>query len=81
MLSGGSGKVTLGVNMFNFKIGAKLGNSFYFRPEIGYALASVADNLSVRIEFPDGSVEVQDQAVPGLVGGGIVFNLGFGVAF
>ena len=81
LLSGGSGEVTLGVNLFNFKIGAKLGNSFYFRPEIGYALASVADNLSVSVTFPDGSTETQDQAVPGLIGGGVVFNLGFGVAF
>jgi len=81
MLSGGSGEVTVGVNFFNFKIGAKLGKRVYFRPEIGYALASVADNLSVSITFPDGSTETQSQTVPGVVGGGMVFNLGFGVAF
>ncbi len=81
MLSGGSAKANIGVNMFNIKLGAKLGGGFYFRPEIGYALASVANNINVSVEFPDGTKESQSVDVPGLVGGGFVFNLGFGVAF
>ena len=78
---GGSASASLGINLFNLKLGGKFGNTFYFRPEVGYALASVADTIDVTVTFPDGTTENQSQSVPGIVGGGLVLNLGFGFAF
>lgn len=81
-LGGGSAKASIGVSRFNIKIGAKWGNTFYFRPEIGYAIASATSNVNVEVEFPDGTKESQSQEVPGFVGtSGILFNVGFGFAF
>lgn len=77
----GSASASLGVNLFNLKLGAKLGNTFYFRPEIGYAIASVADTIDVNVTYPDGTTETQSEEVPGIVGGGLVVNIGIGFAF
>ncbi|MDA0194567.1 MAG: hypothetical protein O2951_05885 [Bacteroidetes bacterium] len=33
----GEGTAKVGFSLLNFKLGAKFGNGFYFRPEIGYA--------------------------------------------
>jgi hypothetical protein len=72
LLGKGEGKV--GLNLVNVKIGAKLGNGFYFRPEIGFAAGGGG---TMEIEY-NGTTEQED--VPALFGG-VVFNLGFGVAF
>ena len=78
----GSGKGSLGINLLNIKLGAKWGNGFYFRPELGYAL--LLGNNKVKVKYDDpttGQTVTQEKSVPGFLGGGVVFNLGFGVAF
>lgn len=74
----GDGEGKIGINLVNLKLGAKLGNSFYFRPELGYAIG-VGGTSKVKVEYADGTTQEED--VPGLVGGGFVINLGFGFAF
>ncbi len=69
----GEGKAT--VSLVNLKLGAKLGNTVYFRPELGYAVGSGG---KVRVEY-DGYSEEED--IPGFLSGGLVVNLGFGFAF
>lgn len=80
---GGVGKLDIGLNLLNLKIGARLGKSFYFRPEIGFALIGARDeNISYTITYPDGTTETESEELPGiLLGGSPVINLGFGVAF
>ncbi len=70
----GTGKV--GLNMINIKIGAKWGNGFYFRPEIGYSL--LMGGSKVKVDYPG---ITQEETVPSILSGGFVFNLGFGIAF
>jgi hypothetical protein len=80
LLGNGEGKI--GVNLLNFKIGAKWGNSFYFRPEIGYGI--LAGGAKVTVEYTDALTNIttqEEEELPGYLGGGVVFNLGFGVAF
>ena len=71
----GTGKV--GINLINIKVGAKWGNGFYFRPEIGYAL--LMGGSKVKVDYAGG--QTQEETVPSILAGGFVFNLGFGIAF
>ncbi len=80
-LSNGSGEANVGINLVNLKLGAKLGGLFYFRPELGYAVATGDSNYSVRITYPDGTTESVSEELPGALAGGFVVNLGFGFAF
>lgn len=82
-LAGGVGKLDVGFNLLNLKIGAKLGRSFYFRPELGFALVGAsADNIAYTVRYPDGTTETASEDLPNvLVGGSPVFNLGFGMSF
>ncbi len=78
----GEGEGKLGINTLNFKIGAKWGGLFYFRPEIGYA-ALIGDQI-VKVEYFDPinqTTVTEEEDVPGFLGGGIVFNIGFGFSF
>lgn len=78
----GTAFVNLSNNSFNIKLGAKLGGTFYFRPEIGYSFSSIDDMVDVRVEFPDGSSENQERIeIPSELTQGLLFNIGFGVAF
>jgi len=78
----GTAFVNLSNNSFNIKLGAKLGSGFYFRPEIGYSFTSIDDMIDVRVEFPDGSSENQEGIdIPSQLTQGLLFNIGFGVAF
>ncbi|HEY9221725.1 MAG TPA: hypothetical protein VIO43_09150 [Lutibacter sp.] len=78
----GTAFVNLSNNSFNIKLGAKLGGTFYFRPEIGYSFSSIDDMVDVRVEFPDGSSENQEGIeIPSELTRGLLFNIGFGVAF
>jgi hypothetical protein len=65
----------------NVKIGAKLGGGFYFRPEIGYALTPGKSSFDIVATFPDGSTESQSEEIPAFISGGLIFNIGIGVAF
>lgn len=77
----GEGSASLGVDLINLKIGAKLGRKVYFRPEIGFAFASVGDTLNVQIRYPNGTTEDRSRNIPGYAGGGPLINLGFGFSF
>ncbi|MBN1251303.1 MAG: hypothetical protein JXR51_08005 [Bacteroidales bacterium] len=78
----GEGQGQASFNLANFKIGAKLGNSFYFRTEIGYGLIFGDTSVDVEYKEPNSSViTVEAQEIPGIISGGFVVNLGFGVAF
>lgn len=73
----GSGKGTIGINLLNIKVGAKLGKSFYFRPEIGWAVLLGGDTFKVTYNNAN---YVEQKTAPGLLAG-FTLNLGFGVAF
>lgn len=78
----GEGEGTLGINLLNLKLGAKLGNLFYFRPEIGYA--SLIGGNTVEVSYTDPVTNEQfteKETVPGVLSGGVLFNIGFGFAF
>lgn len=77
----GSASADVGVSLYNLKVGAKLGYSIYFRAELGFAFASVDKTVDVVVTYPDGTTEDHSQNVPGLIGGGPLINLGFGIAF
>lgn len=78
----GTGDGTLNIGLLNLKIGAKWGGTFYFRPEIGYAIL-VGDN-EIDITYTDPFTNQQTQQtedVPGVLAGGFVANIGIGLAF
>ncbi|MCK4663174.1 MAG: hypothetical protein KAT68_09935 [Bacteroidales bacterium] len=78
----GDGEGKLGINLLNVKIGIKVGNAFYFRPEIGYS--SLVGSSTIKVEYTDPvtkKIITEEEKVPGVLDGGVVFNLGFGVAF
>lgn len=71
----------INANLVNLKIGAKLGNGFYFRPEIGIAAIGLPKNLSYTVVYPDGTTERETEDLSDIIGGTLVVNIGFGVAF
>lgn len=81
----GTSKVNLSYKSVNIMIGAKLGGLFYFRPEIGFAIPGLPDNIVENVTFPDGSTEIQsyaiDEDLPSIISSGFIFNIGFGFAF
>lgn len=79
--TGGTAKASVTMNRFNIKLGGKLGNGFYFRPEIGYGITSIPDDVTITASFPDGSTETQIEEIPNAVALGLSFTLGFGIAF
>jgi hypothetical protein len=80
--SGGtaSAKGTLGLNTLNLKIGGKHGGLFYFRWELGYRVALNSATLVETATYPDGTPYRNEISLP-VSGGGILFDLGFGLAF
>lgn len=79
--SDGIGTLSYSYSSVNIKLGAKFGGGFYFRPEIGYALTPGKSELDIEVRFPDGTTERQTEEVPSFISGGLIFNLGIGVAF
>ena len=78
----GSGEGKLGLNLFNIKVGAKLGNRLYLRPEIGFA--SFFGDATVSVEYNDPTSNLSiivAEEVPSFLSGGLVYNLGIGLAF
>lgn len=74
----------LDVDTFNVKLGAKLGNKFYFRTELGYGFGSIPEEIlitgTVNGITETGVEEIPD--VPGISENGYpLFNIGFGFAF
>ena len=85
-LTNGTAKANFSAVLLNFKLGAKLGNTFYFRPEIGYGIVGrMPASAAVTVTFPDGTTESASESdyveAPGFLGGSVIFNLGFGFAF
>ncbi len=77
----GNAEVELNLSRINLKLGAKLGKGFYFRPEVGFAIGFGSDELEVEYTDSDGNRTTTTEDVPGILNGGFVLNLGFGVAF
>lgn len=80
----GKAKASVSVTMMNLKIGAKLGKTFYFRPEIGYGISSgLPQTIRADVRYPDGTTETETTDLPGsgLFNGSVIFNIGFGFAF
>lgn len=80
-VDGSTGEGSANLNAINFKLGAKWGRGFYFRPELGYALLTGNSNFDVTYVDSDGDVTVENAEASGILTGGFIFNLGFGVAF
>ncbi len=78
----GSGEGNININLINLKLGAKFGNGFYFRPEIGYGVNAGNSELEVKYTDPSTNTTVTEkEEIPGFLSGGAVFNVGFGLSF
>ncbi len=80
----GNAEGELNVDTFNVKLGAKLGNKFYFRTELGYGFGTIPEEIeitgTVNGVTETGVEEIPD--VPGISENGYpLFNIGFGFAF
>ena len=79
--TGGTGTTSYDFTAVNLKVGGKFGGTFYFRPEIGYAISGGGDDEVVFDAQFDGTTESITVDLPGALAGGLLFNLGFGFAF
>jgi hypothetical protein len=78
----GSGVGTIGLNLVNIKVGAKLGNRLFLRPEIGYA--SFFSDATVSVEYNEPITNltiIVEEEVPSFLSGGLIYNIGIGLAF
>lgn len=83
----GEAEGSIEVSTLNTKIGAKLGNKFYFRIEAGYGFGDIPQKIEVTgTEKTTGTtqtdyVEIPDD-IPGINESGyLLFNIGFGISF
>lgn len=79
-LEDGIATTEVSINTMSFKIGAKLGGLFYFRPEIGYIVTPLDSNVEITATF-QGHTETQVEEIPSALTGSFIFNIGFGFAF
>ena len=79
-LEDGIATTEVSINSMSFKIGAKLGGLFYFRPEIGYLVTPLDSNVEITATF-QGHTETQVEEIPSALTGSFIFNIGFGFAF
>jgi hypothetical protein len=77
----------INTHLINIKCGAKWGNSFYFRPEIGYAINLGKSTTEIEVIQPaSNSITYKDEPftitkdIPAYIGG-LTLNVGFGIAF
>ena len=78
----GAGEGRVSLNMINLMIGAKWGNSFYLRPEIGFA--NFFNEASVRVEYTEPETSLTftvEEEIPNFLKSGLIYNLSIGVAF
>ena len=79
-----NGRADFDFDSFNFKLGAKLGNTIYFRVELGYGFGNIPDYVTVVGTVDNREVTARED-IPDVFGvstsGTLVFNIGFGVAF
>lgn len=76
------------VNSFNVKVGAKVGDKFYFRTELGYGFGAIPEGIeSTGIINGTGTTIVEDisedlKDIPFVsANGSLLFNIGFGYEF
>lgn len=81
LLVGGTATADVCINSLSFKIGAKLGGLFYVRPEIGYLVSPLGDEVTIQATFIGGYQEQQTEKIPSILTGSFIFNIGFGFAF
>ncbi len=80
----GEAEGEIDITTVNLKLGVKLGNTFYFRAEVGYGFGDIPDEVvitgTVNGQPETGVEEIPD--VPGIGDNGLlVANIGFGFAF
>ncbi|MGB3589062.1 MAG: hypothetical protein WBA23_21120 [Tunicatimonas sp.] len=75
------GKIDATINFLNFKVGGKLGKTIYFRPELGFALASLQNGFNYTTIDLNGNTEVVTEEASGLLSLIPIINIGLGVAF
>ncbi len=80
-LIGGTATADVNIKSLSIKLGAKLGGTFYIRPEIGFLASPLADKVTIQAEFTNGYQEEQTEDVPSVLTGSFIFNIGFGIAF
>lgn len=74
--NGEEGTGSIGLNLLNIKVGAKLGKRFYFRPEIGWGV--LMGDSEFKVEYASATTT---EKVPAALAGGLLINSGFGFAF
>lgn len=78
----GDGSTSLKFGTFNVKLGAKLGRTFYFRIELGYAFGSLPDQLIITAKNGNGSTTEPIEDISVLSNSGLpLFNFGIGFSF
>ena len=80
----GEAEGEIDITTVNLKLGVKLGNTFYFRAEVGYGFGDIPDEViitgTVNGQPETGVEEIPD--IPGIGDNGLlVANIGFGFAF
>lgn len=83
----GEAEGSIDVSTLNAKLGAKLGNKFYFRIEAGYGFGDIPQQIEITgTESGTGTtqtdfVEIPDD-IPGINESGyLLFNIGLGISF
>jgi hypothetical protein len=84
----GNAKSETKANTFNVKIGAKLGQKFYFRTEIGYGFGTIPESIEstgmingLEVTIDESfSQDLKDFPIAGK-NGMLLFNFGFGYEF
>ncbi len=82
-LTGGEADFSIGVMVFGAKVGYRwIWGAFSLTPEIGYAMASIDDEVEMEVTFPDGTTETQKYETGDIpIGGGATGALTIGFAF
>ena len=76
------GTGTIKFNTVNLKLGAKLGRTFYFRIEVGYALGDIPEFILVTSNSSSLTSLEEIPDIPGITESGLpLFNFGFGFSF
>ncbi len=75
-----TGEASLPISYTTLKVGGKHGKGFFFRWELGYAIAEAAETMEIKMTA-DTEVMYETVDVPPVTSFPLVFNIGFGVGF
>jgi len=79
-INDGTGKIDF--DTFNFKLGAKLGSTFYFRIEVGYGFGNIPEYIVVTSNNSTETTLEEIPEIPGISKSGLLIaNIGFGFSF